>query len=82
MNKIKKFKKSKKTNNKRNHKRRHITRKLRGGTKKLEEIFQEHDNETRPINERINQIVSLSEINSDFPLISNTESMDNIERIL
>jgi hypothetical protein len=31
MNKIKKFKKSKKTNNKRNHKRRHITRKLRGG---------------------------------------------------
>ena len=31
MNKIKKFKKSKKTNNKRNNKRRHITRKLRGG---------------------------------------------------
>jgi hypothetical protein len=84
MNKIKKFtkfKKSKKTNNKRNHKRRHMTRKLRGGIKELEEIFQEHDNKTRPINERINQIVSLSEINSDFPLISNTESMDNIERI-
>jgi hypothetical protein len=85
MNKIKKFrkfKKSKKTNNKRNHKRRRMTRKLRGGIKELEGIFQEHDNETRPINERINQIVSLSEINSDFPLISNTESMDNIERIL
>ena len=31
MNKIKKFKKSKKTNNKRNHKRRRMTRKLRGG---------------------------------------------------
>jgi hypothetical protein len=59
-----------------------MTRKLRGGIKELEEIFQEHDNKTRPINERINQIVSLSEINSDFPLISNTESMDNIERIL
>ena len=31
MNKIKKFKKSKKTNNKRNHKRRRMTRKLGGG---------------------------------------------------
>lgn len=62
MNKIKKFKKSKKTNNKRNHKRRRMTRKLRGGTKELEEIFQEHDNETRPINERINQIVSTGEL--------------------
>ena len=31
MNKIKKFKKSKKTNNKRNHKRRRMTRKLMGG---------------------------------------------------
>ena len=83
MNKIKKFKKSKKTNNKRNHKRRRMTRKLGGGVEEeLQRIFQEHDNETRPINERINQIVSLSEINSDFPLISNTESMDNIERIL
>jgi hypothetical protein len=63
MNKIKKFKKSKKTNNKRNHKRRRMTRKLGGGVEELQRIFQEHDNETRPINERINQIVSLSEIN-------------------
>jgi len=62
MNKIKKFKKSKKTNNKRNHKRRRMTRKLRGGIKELEGIFQEHDNETRPINERINQIVSTGEL--------------------
>jgi hypothetical protein len=36
MNKIKKFRKSKKTNNKRNHKRRRMTRKLRGGVIKPE----------------------------------------------